>query len=85
MPDVSFSCPHCQQVLEAPEEMAGEVVDCPACEQSMTVPTVPRTTGTSPDEGRCPACGAEMEPNAVLCVGCGYHKELGRKITTSFE
>lgn len=31
MTDFKFNCPHCQQTLEAPEDMKGMDVDCPAC------------------------------------------------------
>ena len=38
MADVSFACPSCQQVLEAPPEMAGELVSCPSCQKDILVP-----------------------------------------------
>jgi DNA-directed RNA polymerase subunit RPC12/RpoP len=90
MPDFEFSCPHCSQVLEAPEEMAGEIVECPGCQQQITV-SKPATAGAKKpaavvaDAPKCSNCGEEMEPDAVLCVHCGYHTKLGKKITTTFE
>ena len=38
MAEISFACPSCNQTLEAPEDMAGQLVECPACRQQMTVP-----------------------------------------------
>ena len=38
MSDISFACPSCLQVLEAPPEMAGEVVACPSCQKEIRVP-----------------------------------------------
>ncbi|MCE9614099.1 MAG: hypothetical protein K8T26_07465 [Lentisphaerae bacterium] len=37
------------------------------------------------EDGVCPECGAEMDPDSVLCLGCGYHARLGRKIQTDFD
>jgi hypothetical protein len=38
MSDFKFNCPHCQQWLEAPEEMLGETIDCPSCQGSIELP-----------------------------------------------
>lgn len=82
MPDIKFVCANCQQHLEAPDAMAGETVDCPACQKPIVVPapkTAPRLAAKS-----CPECGASLDPGIVLCVKCGYHQGLGRKLSTDF-
>lgn len=33
-----FACPHCQQSLEAPVDMCGETIDCPACQKPVSIP-----------------------------------------------
>ncbi len=33
-----FNCPHCDQSLQAPEEMLGTVIDCPNCNKNITIP-----------------------------------------------
>ena len=38
MSEISFKCPHCQQDLTAPDEMAGQTIDCPACNKPFEVP-----------------------------------------------
>lgn len=38
MTDTKFNCKHCGQSLEAPEDMAGDLIDCPACSQVIEVP-----------------------------------------------
>ena len=38
MPDIRFSCPHCQQLVEAPAEAAAEQADCPECGETVVVP-----------------------------------------------
>jgi DNA-directed RNA polymerase subunit RPC12/RpoP len=38
MSDFKFNCPHCGQSLEAPEDMLGETITCPACTGSIVLP-----------------------------------------------
>ena len=38
MSDFKFKCPHCQQSLEAPDEMLGTVIDCPSCKGRIQLP-----------------------------------------------
>lgn len=48
MPDITFNCPGCKQSLEAPEDMAGDIIECPTCGQQITVPqpAQPKQEGT---------------------------------------
>ena len=36
-PDIKFKCPRCSQPLEAPEDMLGQLIDCPSCNQAIEV------------------------------------------------
>ena len=98
MADIEFNCPACDQVLEAPEEMAGEAIDCPSCETEITIPQtagdaisiIPKLTleedrYTEPAGNVCPECDATLAEGAVLCVQCGFHLKLGKKISTDFD
>jgi len=38
MSDFKFNCPHCNQSLEAPADMLGEQIDCPACTGAIQLP-----------------------------------------------
>lgn len=38
MIDFKFNCPHCEQSLEAPEDMLGQTIECPACNGSIQLP-----------------------------------------------
>ena len=38
MEDINFDCPHCNQNLDAPNDMAGETIECPACEEPISIP-----------------------------------------------
>lgn len=38
---LNFDCPSCGQNLEAPENMAGSMIQCPACSHTLVVPRPP--------------------------------------------
>ena len=82
MPDISFSCPHCGQSLEAPEELAGESIECPSCDGAIAIAADGEDGGT--DAAACPECGAPMAADTVLCLKCGFHLKLGKRIETDF-
>ncbi len=42
----TFACPHCKQKLTASPEMAGALVDCPACGQMVRIPALGDPTPT---------------------------------------
>jgi hypothetical protein len=35
---------------------------------------------TTPEETRCPSCGASLAEGAVICVQCGYDFRSGRRV-----
>ena len=41
MSNILFTCPHCQQSLESPDEMLGETIDCPSCNRQIQIPKPP--------------------------------------------
>lgn len=43
MSDIKFNCPSCKQSLEAPPDMAGQLIDCPACKQTIEIPVAARS------------------------------------------
>ena len=44
MSDIKFACPHCGQHLEAPVDMAGQLIDCPSCSRPIEVRITPPQT-----------------------------------------
>ena len=40
MTDISFTCPHCYQQLDAPHERAGTQLACPTCNMQIMIPVV---------------------------------------------
>lgn len=91
MSNVTFECPSCKQLLETPAEMANQVVQCPSCQTEILVPES-ENEGTAEQElpaavpvPECPECGGALEEGSVLCVKCGYHIALGKKIETNLS
>ncbi len=58
-----FYCRNCNQKLEAPEELYGSEIECPQCEQILTVPD-PRVMIEKPPE--------KLSDVAMACPVCGY-------------
>ena len=52
MPDIHFECPKCSQTLDAPEELATQLIDCPNCKETIEVPV--RSKRTDPPKPATP-------------------------------
>ena len=94
---IKVSC-QCGQTLTAKDSLAGKRVKCPKCGAPLTIsrpqpkqPAADDSIGDLLDEAGmttarsghfCPSCNAEMPPDAVICVECGYNKNLGRRMGT---
>jgi len=46
MADIKFNCPSCKRSLEAPADMAGQLIDCPTCMESIEIPIPTRGVNT---------------------------------------
>lgn len=78
MSDLVFRCPHCSQDIEAPDSMAGMILNCPSCDGLLKVPGREQS-----DEGMlvnfdCPHCGQNIDAPAAAvgldlsCPQCGH-------------
>lgn len=74
----------CKQQLEAPGEYANQVIECPACQKAITVPGQ-KPVQQKASGNKCPGCGAVLAEGVVLCMQCGFHTKLGKKIATDFQ
>jgi|BioPla2DNA2_1021312.scaffolds.fasta_scaffold47599_2 hypothetical protein len=76
MSDFKFNCPHCNQSLEAPEDMLGTTIECPACNGSLQlpeplVPPSPRPPASPPQPD------TEADPDAATEKQLAYIRALG--------
>jgi len=86
----SVECPSCQEVMVVPaaEREDANLRDVSfGAEGSSVGDALTEAASPLPDEddGSCPECGADMEPDAVLCIQCGFHKGLGRRVSTELQ
>ncbi len=78
MSDFKFNCPHCNQSLEAPEEMLGQQINCPSCNGVIELPaptakkqSAPPPPPQQPQTRACPFCGEQILAFAIKCKHCG--------------
>ncbi len=83
----------CGASFAAKDELAGKAVRCPKCKQPLKIPAPAAARTVAPAGGlddlfdeagiaakkgpSCPKCNAELKPNAILCVACGFEFQTG--------
>lgn len=96
---IKFTCPHCSQSLEAESDMAGQTIECPTCQKTISIPVMrpakphlafrdrPVAQRQAPPvvTHACKYCGAQHAADAVLCVGCGRNVKTGKPLQTPVE
>ena len=90
----TVECPNCEQQMVVPQPPREEVAlddisfggdETPPVTVSDIIASVSEAEPDAAQSPVCPECGADMDPDAVLCLHCGYHKALGKKIATELE
>jgi ribosomal protein L40E len=79
----TVQCPKCKQPLTIPAPQASAAGSPFGAGGATSGPSIFDQAGMrtyTPGKPLCPSCSAELPPNAVLCVKCGYHLQKGRKI-----
>ena len=73
MSDIRFMCPHCAQSIEAPEDMRGQILDCPNCGKPLQVHelTSPFPAGGHPASASLPETKSGVLIAAAICLGIG--------------
>ena len=46
--DMTFNCPHCNQMLEVDSSATGSQIECPACNRTFTVPAIQESSAAPP-------------------------------------
>lgn len=57
MSELFFKCPHCGQEIEAPDDLAGTMINCPACDRMLRVPGEVAPGADAEMIFDCPTCG----------------------------
>lgn len=79
---ITVLCPGCSTRLTVDDERAGETVDCPRCDLTMSIPypgkpVPPSSSGSSlppPPTKFCHECGATIRKKAEICPECGVRQ-----------
>jgi DNA-directed RNA polymerase subunit RPC12/RpoP len=94
MAEIKFSCPTCQQHIEADAGYAGMQIACPACKSAMTVPgtpvapaaapSIPAPAYTPPPPPSAAPARASAAPAAAAagCPSCGSALPRGAVLCT---
>lgn len=81
----TVQCPKCKSPLAIPNPQAAPASG-PAMGPSQVAASGPSIFDDAgmrtftPGRPTCPSCNADLPPNAILCVKCGHHLKLGRRI-----
>ncbi len=78
-------CPRCQGVIQVPSGSAvGAVAGSgrPAVNKKLLDLLDETGVKSMPKGPICAACGSEMDPNAVICIDCGYNVATGQYLDT---
>jgi hypothetical protein len=73
MPDIHFECSKCKQTLNAPEELASQLIECPTCKETIEVPsrsqpTKPPLPPPSPTPARVPDLKLPVVEDSVVAI-----------------
>jgi hypothetical protein len=77
-------CPRCQGVLQIPQKTAVGAATATTPQVNKKLLDLLDDVGVraTPKGPICAACGAEMDPTAVICIDCGYNVATGQYLET---
>lgn len=55
---MNLLCPHCQKILTASDQFAGQIMKCPHCNNTFTAPALPKAPSPAPAAAASPSAGA---------------------------
>jgi DNA-directed RNA polymerase subunit RPC12/RpoP len=92
MPDIKFSCPSCQQHIQAEAGYAGMQINCPTCQGALLVPAAPpaprvlmpsAASFTPPPPPPPPGPAVSASSTASGCPSCGNALPRGAVLCTN--
>ena len=63
--DLLFKCPNCEQELEVDGSAAGSEINCPSCNEAITIPELQPVAGQPAAAAPAPASGAHLEAHPI--------------------
>jgi hypothetical protein len=78
----TVACPKCKQPLTIPAAAVSAPAAAPVPHANADLFDGLGLKARDESQPRCPGCSADMPPNAVLCVKCGYNVKLGKRMQT---
>jgi uncharacterized paraquat-inducible protein A len=69
MAEIHLECPKCGQPIDAPYQMAAQMIHCPSCKGTIQIPGSSRNTGSLT---KCPSCQSDVSTAAAACPKCGH-------------
>lgn len=89
MAGTDVECPSCGATITVPEpapaQNPADIIQQARSEEPSHPEAESEPAAAPAQTNACPNCQAVMEPDAVLCVQCGFHKGLGKKISTELS
>lgn len=78
----AVKCPQCQAAIRVPASAPSSAKSTQPAASSSSIEDLLDEAGVTKSKTgkRCPECRADIAPDAVLCVQCGYHLEMGKKL-----
>jgi hypothetical protein len=76
MSEFKFSCPNCQQNIQATSEYSGLEINCPACQTPLVVPAAPDAPATPVPSGARlskAATSAPVQPSASAAAAASFY------------
>ncbi len=85
---VQIQCALCGKMFDHDLSSLSPTAECPHCGKSnpLAAPAAPKETpaaADAPSSGGpkpCPSCKVAVEPDAVICIHCGYNFASGKKV-----
>src|SRR6202008_3614086 len=71
---MNLLCPNCQKMLQVPEQYAGQLMKCPLCTGTFTVPALPQAPAPPPAPQFTPPQNVPQPPPDLGLGAPGRHE-----------